>query len=104
MTRVARPRPLTPTVIRTQMRLAASRRRAENDGMSAVRTKVRSLSVADRLHLLEEIWDSLGETPEAVPVTDAQRKELARRRRAHARNPSAAKSWAAVRARLRRRK
>ena len=72
--------------------------------MSAVRMKVRSLSVADRLHLLEEIWDSLGETPEAVPVTGAQRKELARRRRAHARNPSAAKSWAAVRARLRRRK
>ncbi len=72
--------------------------------MSTVRTKVRSLSVADRLRLLEEIWDSLAETPEAIPVTDAQRKELARRRNAHARNPSAAKSWAEVRARLRRRK
>jgi len=72
--------------------------------MSTVRTKVRSLSVADRLRLLEEIWDSLAETPEAVPVTEAQRKELARRRHAHERNPSAAKSWAEVRARLRRRK
>ena len=50
------------------------------------------------------IRDSLVERPEAVPVTDAQRKELARRRRAHARNPSAAKPWAEVRARLRRRK
>ena len=72
--------------------------------MRTVRTKVRSLSVADRLRLLEEIWDSLAETPEAIPVTDAQRKELARRRHAHAANPAATKSWAEVRARLRRRK
>ena len=72
--------------------------------MSTVRKEIQSLSVADRLQLLEEIWDSLVETPEVVPVTDAQRKELARRRRIHARNPSAAKSWAQVRARLRRRK
>ena len=72
--------------------------------MSAVRMEIRSLSVADRLQLLEEIWDSLVETPDAIPVTDAQRKELARRRRAHARNPSAAKPWAQIRARLRRRK
>jgi putative addiction module component (TIGR02574 family) len=72
--------------------------------MSTVRKEIQSLSVADRLHLLEALWDSLVETPEALPVTDAQRKELARRRRAHARNPSAAKSWAQVRARLRRRR
>ena len=97
-------RPVNVNVIRTEMRLAASERQAENTAMSTVRTKVRSLSVADRRRLLEEIWDSLAETPEAIPVTDAQRKELARRRHAHARNPSAAKSWAEVRARLRRRK
>ena len=72
--------------------------------MSTVRKEILSLSVADRLQLLEDIWDSLAETPEAIPVTDAQRKELARRRRAHARNPSAAKSWPEVRARLTRRK
>jgi putative addiction module component (TIGR02574 family) len=72
--------------------------------MSTVRKELQSLGVADRLQLLEEIWDSLIDTPEAIPVTDAQRKELARHRRAHARNPSAAKSWAQVRARLRRRR
>ena len=72
--------------------------------MNSVLKEVLSLSVADRLQLLEEIWDSLAATPEAIPVTDAQRKELARRRRAHAHNPSAAKSWQAVRSRLERRK
>jgi putative addiction module component (TIGR02574 family) len=72
--------------------------------MSIVRKEIQALSVADRLQLLEEIWDSLIETPEAIPVTAAQRKELVRRRRAHAGDPSAAKSWAQVRARLRRRR
>jgi len=72
--------------------------------MSVVRKDVLSLSVTARLQLIEEIWDSLAATPEAIPVTDAQRKELARRRRAHARNPSAAKSWDEVHARLERRK
>ena len=96
------PRPLSAGVIRTDVRLAVAEQEAENSAMSTVSKEIQSLSVPDRLRLLEEIWDSLIETPEAVPVTDAQRKELARRRRAHARNPSAAKSWAQVRARLRR--
>ena len=72
--------------------------------VSRVRKEALSLSVADRLHLLEDICDSLAATPEAIPVTDAQRKELARRRRALARNPSAVKSWREVRSRLERRK
>jgi putative addiction module component (TIGR02574 family) len=72
--------------------------------MSTVLKRALSLNVADRLQLIEELWDSLAVTPEAIPVTDAQRKELARRRRAHARNPSAAKSWEQVRAKLERRR
>jgi putative addiction module component (TIGR02574 family) len=84
--------------------LADTEQEAENSGMSIAHKEILSLSVSDRLQLLEEIWDSLIETPEAIPVSDVQRKELARRRRAHARNPSAAKSWAQVRARLQRRK
>ena len=58
--------------------------------MSTVLKRALSLNVEDRLQLIEELWDSLAVTPEAIPVADAQRKELARRRRAHARNPSSA--------------
>jgi putative addiction module component (TIGR02574 family) len=72
--------------------------------MSTVLKDALSLSAADRLQLLGDIWDSLAATPEAIPVTDAQRNELARRRRAHARNPRAAKSWEEVRAKLVRRR
>ncbi len=72
--------------------------------MSTVLKHALSLSVDDRLELIEEIWDSLVDTPEAIPVTDAQRRELARRRQAHSRNPTAAKSWGKVRAKLQRRR
>ena len=37
------------------------------------------LSTDERLQLLEELWESLCETPEALPLTDAQRDELDRR-------------------------
>ena len=71
--------------------------------MSTVLKHALTLSVEERLELIEEIWKSLAATPEAIPVTDAQRRELARRRRAHARNQSVAKSWGEVRAKLERR-
>jgi len=37
------------------------------------------LTPAERLQLVEELWDSLCETPEFVPLTDPQRAELDRR-------------------------
>ena len=37
------------------------------------------LSVDERLQLLDELWDSLSEPPEAMPLTEAQRAELDRR-------------------------
>jgi putative addiction module component (TIGR02574 family) len=37
------------------------------------------LSIEERLHLLEQLWDSLRETSGAVPLTNAQREELDRR-------------------------
>ena len=40
---------------------------------------IAGLSPEQRLLLLEQIWDSLATTPDAVPVTSAQREELKRR-------------------------
>ena len=45
---------------------------------------IERLSVAERLVLVEELWDSIAE---ATPVTDAQRAELDRRFADHAANP-----------------
>ncbi len=40
---------------------------------------ISALSAADRLRLIEQLWESLSEHPSQVPVTDAQRAELERR-------------------------
>ena len=37
------------------------------------------LTTEERLRLLDELWESLSATPEAIPLADAQRNELDRR-------------------------
>ena len=37
------------------------------------------LSIEERLRLLDEIWESLSQRDEAIPLTSAQRTELDRR-------------------------
>ena len=58
------------------------------------------LSVQDRIHLVEAIWDSIAEVPEAVELSDSQRLELDRRLTAFEENPSVGSPWPEVRARL----
>ena len=40
---------------------------------------VASLSIEERLQLPDELWESLCTTPDAIPLTEAQRAELDRR-------------------------
>jgi len=40
---------------------------------------IAKLSPEERLELLEQLWDSLPENPEAIPLTEAQQEELDRR-------------------------
>jgi putative addiction module component (TIGR02574 family) len=37
------------------------------------------LSVRERLRVVEEVWESIREDPDTLPLTDAQRAELDRR-------------------------
>jgi putative addiction module component (TIGR02574 family) len=46
-----------------------------------------------RLQLVEAIWDSLAEVPEAVPISDDVREELDRRLAAYYDDPSSARPW-----------
>lgn len=81
--------------------LATSGEKVENSGMSPLALKeILQLSVAERVQLAEDIWDSIVATPEGLPVTDAQKQELDRRRDAHAKDPSATRSWEEIRADL----
>jgi putative addiction module component (TIGR02574 family) len=47
--------------------------------MSKPALNVEQMSAEERLELIEELWESLSETSEAVPITEAQRQELDRR-------------------------
>lgn len=60
------------------------------------------LSVTERVRLVENIWDSIAASPESLPITDAQRRELDRRLERLARDRSGLSSWEDVRSRLER--
>ena len=47
--------------------------------MSKPSLNINELSPEDRLRLIEELWDSLNETPGSIPLTNAQCEELDRR-------------------------
>jgi putative addiction module component (TIGR02574 family) len=48
--------------------------------MNRTESSIFDLSPAEKLLLVEDLWDDLGSTPEAVPVHDWQKLELARRK------------------------
>jgi len=58
------------------------------------------LSVAERILLVEEIWDSIAATPEANPLTDLHKQDLQRRLDAYRDDPKAGSPWDEVKARL----
>lgn len=60
------------------------------------------LPVAERIKLVEAIWDSIAAAPEALQLTEAEREELDRRWAAYERDPSLGSPWAEVRARIQR--
>ena len=63
---------------------------------------IAGLSSEERLQLLEEIWESLSETPEAIPLTAAQREESDRRLDELDHEGPTGTSWDDVRKRIRR--
>jgi putative addiction module component (TIGR02574 family) len=65
---------------------------------------VLSLSVSERIQLVEDIWDTVAEVPEEVGLSDEQKAELDRRLDAYHRNPDEGSPWGMVRERIRSRR
>jgi putative addiction module component (TIGR02574 family) len=59
------------------------------------------LSPAEKLQLVEDLWDDLAATPSEVPIHDWQKQELARRKANLQRNPASGLSWEEVKQRIR---
>ena len=69
--------------------------------MNTERASVFDLSPSEKLQLVEDLWDDLAATPEAVPVHDWQKQELARRKANLLKNPASASTWEDVLRRVR---
>jgi putative addiction module component (TIGR02574 family) len=59
-----------------------------------------SWEIAERLKLVEELWDSIASQPGSVPLTDRQRHELDSRLEQYHLNPDLGSSWEDVKQRL----
>jgi putative addiction module component (TIGR02574 family) len=58
------------------------------------------LTVAERIQLAQDLWDSVADAPEMLELTDAQRAELDRRLAEHRANPDDAIPWEDLRKEL----
>lgn len=55
------------------------------------------LPIAERIQLVEDLWDSIAETQgKDLPIPEWQKAELERRRQEYMRNPESAKPWSEV--------
>ncbi|MGV0025660.1 addiction module protein [Phormidesmis priestleyi] len=66
--------------------------------LSTVLTEIASLSIDDRLLLVEAIWETIGSESEQLKVTEPQKQELERRIAAHETDPNSVVSWEDVKA------
>ena len=67
---------------------------------SLLTVEMSQMSVAERIQLAEDLWDSILSTPEGLPVTAPQQEELDRWLEKHDQNPEAGSSWEIVKERL----
>ncbi len=69
--------------------------------MNQNNTSIFELSPSEKLQLVEDLWDDLASSPEAVPVHDWQKEELAKRKANLMKNPGAGLTWEQVKRRVR---
>jgi len=69
--------------------------------MNSDATSVFDLSPSDKLQLVEDLWDDLAATPEAVPVYDWQKEELSTRKANLLKNPGSGLTWEEAQRRVR---
>lgn len=59
--------------------------------------EARKLSIAERIDLVEEIWDSIAEENGCFELSEAQKQELDRRLESFRANPSRGRTWEEIR-------
>jgi putative addiction module component (TIGR02574 family) len=62
--------------------------------------QVRALSVADKLRLVEDLWNDLAARADSLPLPEWHARELDQDLEAYRRDPLAGSDWAEVQARI----
>lgn len=70
-------------------------------GVSQSIGSIFDLSPAEKLQLVEDLWDDLAATPEDVPIHDWQKAELQRRKARVEAHPGSLLTWEDVKQRIR---
>jgi putative addiction module component (TIGR02574 family) len=65
---------------------------------------VLSLSVSERIQLVEDIWDTIAEVPDKIELSAEQKVQLDTRLDAYHRHPEEGSPWGMVRERIRSRR
>jgi putative addiction module component (TIGR02574 family) len=61
---------------------------------------IKKLSVAERLLIVEDIWDSIVGEQETMAVTESQKSELHRRIASYNTSPDEGRSWEEIKSRI----
>lgn len=65
-----------------------------------LKVDISQLSVAERIQLAEDLWDSISAQQKEFPLTEKQKQELDRRLENYHKNPASGSSWEEVKKRL----
>lgn len=64
--------------------------------MKTTLSELETLSVPERVQLVEDLWDSIARSNASLPVPQWQKDELARRKRNFLKNPDSGETWEQV--------
>jgi putative addiction module component (TIGR02574 family) len=65
-----------------------------------LKVEISQLSIAERIQLAEDLWDSISEQQDELPLTDAQQQELDRRLENYQQDTTLGSTWEEVKQRL----
>ena len=63
-------------------------------------SEILELSIAERIELVQDIWDSIASVPESLQLTEDQKKEIDRRIEKLDKQPDSAIPWEDLKARI----
>jgi putative addiction module component (TIGR02574 family) len=72
----------------------------DRDVKTLTASEIAEMPIQQRIQLVEDIWDSIAEVPEAVQIPEWHKQELEKRLQAYHANPDEGSPWQEVKKRI----